>query len=160
VIAARVGYAATLVLCVACVDTAPGLVVEATSASVRVTGSADGDVVGVDLVLDVRVGKHALAGDDFILPRASLFVDGAPIADVNLDRPEGFVGRLEPGESTTVSIEGESFPGAFPSARGSLCGAAIEVVVDWQAETQTDDPLDPPISQLGSATTTASATCD
>ncbi len=139
-----------LLLGSACVDTALGLVVTLRSAEVSLDAA---EVLSVDLVLDVRVGEHALAGDDFVVPRAGIVVvDGDPVGEINLDRPEGFDGRLEPGESAVVRIAGRSLPGAFPRARELLCsGAAVEVVVTWTAREQPDDPLDPPLMSMGSA---------
>ncbi len=133
-----------------CIDTALSLVVEVRSAEVAFDGA---DVLAVDLVVDVRVGEHALAGDDFVVPRAGILVaDGDPVGEINLERPEGFVGRLEPGESTVVRVSGRSLPGAFPRARELICGgAALEVVVSWTAREQPDDPLDPPLMSMGSA---------
>lgn len=145
---ALLGVAA--LLGVGCIDTALSLVVELRSAQVSLDAE---DVLAVDLVLDVRVGEHALAGDDFVVPRAGIVVSGGdPVAEINLERPEGFDGRLEPGESTVVRISGRSLPGAFPRARELICGGApLEVVVTWTAREQPDDPLDPPLMSMGSA---------
>ena len=70
--------------------------------------------------------------------------------------------RLEPGEETDVSVMGVSSAGAFPAARDQLCAAGeVTVVLDYQADQQPDDPLDPPLMALGNATTTTmSVTCD
>ena len=133
-----------------CVDTELSLDMQLRSASVTV--QAD-DTVFVDLRADLRVGKHALSGDNFIVSRADLnLVSGEAVAQIVLDLPEGFEGRLEPGESVTLDIMGTSPVGAFPNARSLLCsGAEVQVVAMWQAEEQADDPLDPPIMSFGTA---------
>lgn len=133
-----------------CVDTELSLDMQLRSAAITV--QAD-DTILVDLVADVRVGKHALSGDNFIVSRADLIlVSGEPVGQVVLERPEGFDGRLEPGESTTITISGTSPAGAFPDARSLLCsGQEVQVSATWQAEEQADDPLDPPIMSFGSA---------
>ena len=140
-------------LCGACIDTELGLVVELESASIRVHDEGAGPVVRVNVDVFVRVGNHALAGDSFVLPEVSVFRDEAPVAQINLERPEDFVGRLEPGESTTVRLTGSAPVSAFPAA-AELCDAsAVEVVIQWTADTQAEDPLDPPNRQMGSSTT-------
>jgi len=134
-----------------CVDTELSLDAQVRAASV--TLGAD-DVIEVELEMDVRVGKYAIAGDDFVIPQVGLFVGDAPVAEVNLERPEGFDGRLEPGESTTVTLRGATLPGAYPAARGVLCGGGeveVTVVAEWTAQQQPDDPLDPPIMSFGVA---------
>ena len=80
---------------------------------------------------------------------------------MNLERPEGFVGRLEPGESVEVRIAGRTMPGAYPRARALLCDSnPVEVVVTWTAREQPDDPLDPPLMSMGTAgLETSSVTC-
>ena len=133
-----------------CVDTELSLDMQLRSAAITV--QAD-DTITLDLVADVRVGKHALSGDSFIVARADLvLVDDTPVALVSLDRPDGFEGRLEPGESVRIEIAGRSPAGAFPNARMLLCsGGDVRVTATWQAEEQADDPLDPPIMSFGTA---------
>lgn len=133
-----------------CVDTELSVDMELRSASITVLAD---DTIELDLVANVRVGKHALSGDNFILSRADLvLVTGEPVAQIVLERPDGFDGRLEPGESVTVTIVGTSPPGTFPDARSLLCsGVEVEVSATWQAEQQADDPLDPPIMSFGAA---------
>ena len=146
----------------ACVDTALTLVVELEDATVHVRDEGAGEVLRTDLTVFVRVGKYALGGDDFILPEAQLFVGEVPVAEINLDRPEGFDGTLEPGESTTVQITGSVSTAAYPEARSQLCGASsVTVLVLWTADQQPDDPLDPPTRQMGTATLdTTDIQCD
>ncbi len=157
-------FAALLLLCpllTSCVDTELGLEVVVTSADVIVTGTAEGDALSVDLTLNVRVGTYALAGNDFIVPRAGLFADGDPVGELNLERPADFSGTLAPGESTTVRIMGSAPADAFPAARSALCeGAAIEVLVTWQADTRPDDPTDDPVREMGNAAGTGASSCD
>lgn len=134
-----------------CVDTE--LSVDMTLRSASITVQPD-DAVAIDLVANVRVGKHALSGDNFAVARADLvLVTGEPVAQIVLELPEGFMGRLEPGESATLMIRGTSPVGAFPNARSLLCSGAAEVEVSatWQAEQQANDPLDPPIMSFGTA---------
>lgn len=159
----RVALLAPLALLgLACVDTALSLVVELEDASVFVRDEGAGEVIRTDLSVFVRVGKYALGGDDFILPEAQVFVGEVPVAQVTLERPEGFDGTLEPGESTTVQITGSVSTAAYPEARSQLCGAAsATVLVLWTADQQPDDPLDPPNRQMGTATVDTSAiACD
>jgi len=142
-----------LLVAVGCIDTALSLVVELEGATVHVRDEGAGEVLRTDLTVFVRVGKRALAGDDFILPEAQLFVGETPVAEINLERPEGFDGTLEPGDSTTVQITGSVSTAAYPEARSQLCGAdAVTALVLWTAEPQPDDPLDPPNRQMGTAT--------
>ncbi len=141
-----------------CIDTALSLVVELEEATVYVRDEGAGEVIRTDLTVFVRVGKHALAGDDFILPEAQLFVGEVPVAQISLERPEGFDGTLEPGESTTVQITGSVSTAAYPEARSQLCGADVATaLVLWTADQQPDDPLDPPNRQMGTATLDTSA---
>ena len=155
------GWLALGLLNLSCVDTELSLAVTVESAEVEVRSDTDGDVAALELSVHVRVGEHALAGDDFILPNASVFDGDAVVVTVNLMRPADFMGRLEPGESAMLTIVGESQPGAFPSARDSLCTSDdLRVLLNWQADAQPDDPLDPPIMSVGTAmTTTVSAHC-
>lgn len=151
----RVALIAPLVVAVGpgCIDTALSLVVELEDATVYVRDEGAGEVLRTDLTVFVRVGKYALAGDDFILPEAQLFVGEVPVAEINLDRPEGFDGTLEPGESTTVQITGSVSTAAYPEARSQLCGAdTVTALVLYTADQQPDDPLDPPNRQMGTAT--------
>jgi len=134
------------VLLGACVDTAPGLVVEAREGSVVV--AAD-DALSVDLRLDVRVGRYALDGRSFITPRVDLFVAGEGVARVNLDRPVDFTGELAPGQSRELVLRGTSPAMAWPRVR-ELCGAEVTLVVQWQAETAPANPADPAIMEFGS----------
>lgn len=161
---ARVALLAPLALLAlaGCIDTALSLVVELEDATVHVRDEGEGEVLRTDLRVFVRVGKHALGGDDFILPEAQLFVGEVPVAEINLDRPEGFDGTLDPGESTTVQITGSVSAAAFPEARSQLCGAAsVTALVLWTAEPQPEDPLDPPSRQMGTATVdTSDIRCD
>ena len=145
-----------------CIDTALSLVVELEDATVYVRDEGAGEVLRTELTVFVRVGKHALGGDDFILPEAQLFVGEVPVGEINLDRPEGFDGTLDPGESTTVQITGSVSTAAYPEARSQLCGASeVTVLVLWTADTQPDDPLDPPNRQMGTATLdTTDIQCD
>ncbi|MEM9070695.1 MAG: hypothetical protein AAGE52_19465 [Myxococcota bacterium] len=132
-----------------CVDTALSLVVDVREATIVVESD---DEVSVDLTLDVRVGRFALAGDDFVVPRAGILVDEIGVTEVVLNRPEGFDGRLEPGESTVVRIQGTAPASAAPTARAQLCGGgSATVLVTWIADEQPDDPLDPPIRSMGNA---------
>ena len=133
-----------------CVDTELSIDMQLRSASITVQPD---DTILLDLVADLRVGKHALSGDNFIVSRADLvLVAGDPVGQVVLERPVGFEGRLEPGESVRLEISGQSPLGAFPDARTLLCsGAEVQVSATWQAEEQADDPLDPPIMSFGSA---------
>ena len=136
----------------ACVDTALTLVVELEDATVYLRDEGAGEVLRTDLTVFVRVGEHALGGDDFILPEAQLFVGEVPVAAINLDRPEGFDGTLAPGDSTTVRLTGSVAAAAYPEARSQLCGArSVSVLVLWTADQQPDDPLDPPTRQMGTA---------
>ncbi|MFK8001158.1 MAG: hypothetical protein AB8H86_16310 [Polyangiales bacterium] len=152
----RAAPALFLLLLCAC-DTELSLAVEVASA----TAGVRGDVVEIEVVCDVRVGTYALAGDDFILPQASIVVDGVPVAEVSLERPEGFSGRLEPGESTQVTTQGSVPLSAFPSTRDRVCGqSVVEVSVQYQAEQQPDDPLDPPVRAIGAAQGEATVRCD
>ena len=146
-----------LVGLIACIDTALGLVVEVGSADVLVAA----DTLEVNVSCDVRVGTHALAGDDFTLPMASIFVGDLPVAEINLNRPAMFTGRLEPGESRTIEVDGQATLTAFPNARDQLCGASeATVVVQWIAEEQPDDPLDPPLRSAGTANGSATIRCE
>ncbi len=79
-----------------------------------------------------------------------------------LDRPEGFTGRLEPGEDTEVVSLGSVDLAAYPGARELLCsGAEVTFLLGWQAAEQPDDPLDPPIMSFGNAEgSTRDVTCD
>lgn len=148
--------AALLLLLCAC-DTELSLAVEVVSA----TAGVRGDVIEIEVVCDVRVGTYALAGDDFILPQAIIVVDGIPVAEVALERPEGFSGRLEPGESTQVVTQGTVPLIAFPATRERVCGqSTVEVSVEYRADQQPDDPLDPPIGSVGSAQGQATVRCD
>jgi hypothetical protein len=149
--------AAVLILLLCACDTELSLAVEVTSA----TAGVRAETIEIEVVCDVRVGTYALAGDDFILPQASIVVDGVPVAEVVLERPEGFSGRLEPGESTQVSTRGSIPLSAFPSTRESVCGrGSVDVLVQYQAAQQPDDPLDPPIRAIGSALGDATVRCD
>ena len=153
----RLALALMMLSSTSCIDTELGLAVDVTGASV----SVDATDISVELTCDVRVGTYALAGDDFILPRAGIFVGEVPVAELNLERPVGFDGRLEPGESTTVTLVGSAGIDAYPSAPGQLCGAsAAEVTVNWVADQQADDPLDPPIRDMGTAVGTATIRCE
>lgn len=144
-----------LLLC-AC-DTELSLAIEVTSA----TAGVRSDTIEIEVVCDVRVGTYALAGDDFILPQASIIVDGVPVAEVSLERPEGFSGRLEPGESTQVMTQGSIPLSAFPMTRERVCGqSSVEVSVQYEAAQQPDDPLDPAIRAIGAASGEATVRCD
>lgn len=150
------GAALLLLLFCAC-DTELSLAVEVTSA----TAGVRADTIEVEVTCDVRVGRFALAGDDFILPQAAIVVDGVPVAEVVLERPEGFDGRLEPGQSTVVETRGSIPLSAFPSTRDAVCGQSnVEVSVQYEAAQQPDDPLDPPIRALGAAQGEATVRCD
>lgn len=152
----RAAPAVLLLLFCAC-DTELSLAVEIASA----TAGVSGDTIEIEVVCDVRVGTYALAGDDFTLPRASIVVDDVPVAEVLLERPEGFNGRLEPGESTQVVTRGTVPLSAFPATRESVCAqSVVEVSVQYQAEQQPDDPLDPPLRAIGSAQGEATVRCD
>lgn len=145
-----------VVVC-ACIDTALSLVVDVESAS----GDLGADTLSIEVRSTVRVGTYALAGDDFILPRATLFSQGSAAAEVVLERPEGFDGRLEPGEETTVISRGTSDLADYPRARELLCaGSDVTVLLGWQAAEQPDDPLDPPIMSFGNAEGVATIRCD
>ncbi|NOY94473.1 MAG: hypothetical protein GXP55_25125 [Deltaproteobacteria bacterium] len=130
----------------ACVDTAPGLVVDARGGSVVV--ATDG-ALSVDLRLGVRVGRYALDGRSFITPRVDLFVADQGIAQVNLDRPVDFTGELAPGQSRELVLRGTSPAMAWPRA-SELCGAEVTLVAQWQAETAPANPADPAIMEFGS----------
>jgi hypothetical protein len=141
-----------------CIDTEPGFAAELERSSVTVERQPDGDVVAVELRVHVRVGRFALDGRDFELSRAQVRVSGAPVAEVVLGRPADFDDTLEPGESRTLTIRGESMAGAFPAARDALCSAGeAEVVVTWQAVLQTGDPERPMTMELGTFEGTTSA---
>lgn len=143
---------------VSCIDKTPGLDVQIQSAAIDVMGSDPDAAISVALRLRVHVGTHALDGRSFILPRADLFVAGTPIAQLNLDRPAGFGGTLDQGQTETIDIVGDAPAGAFTAA--ALCGAEVEVVVMWQAETVPDDPLEPSAMEFGTAVAaTTDVTC-
>lgn len=149
------GLLLLLLLC-AC-DTELSLAVEVTSA----TAGVRGDTIEIEVVCDVRVGTYALTGDDFVLPQASIVVDGVPIAEVILERPEGFDGRLEPGESTEVMTRGSIPLSVFPATRDMVCGRdSVEVLVRYEAEQEPDTPLDPPLRATGAASGDATVLCD
>ncbi len=134
-----------------CIDTALGLVLTVEGGA----ATADATTVTIEVRAELRVGEHALGGDSFIVPRASLFSGGEPVVDVNLERPAEFRGRLEPGESVTVTFRGTTdLP---PASRTRLCGSdSATVILGWQAEEQPDDPLDPPIMSFGNGEGTVS----
>ncbi|MAQ14816.1 MAG: hypothetical protein CMN30_08470 [Sandaracinus sp.] len=158
----RAAWLAALCALFGCIDTAPGLVVELEDAAVAIRDEGAGEVVRTDLSLFVRVGKYALAGDTFMLPRAQVFVGEELAAQVNLERPADFTGTLEPGESTTVAVTGTVSTEAWPGARAAICGAgSVEVLAVWTAESRPDDPTDAPIMQTGNAVVDTSAiACD
>lgn len=154
----RALFSIALIALAGCIDTALTLVVEVEEASAEVTGER----LTVEVTSRVRVGTHALAGDNFTLPRASLLVGGEPAAEVVLERPEGFTGRLEPGEETQIVSRGSVDLAAYPNARALLCaGGEVTFLLGWQAAEQPDDPLDPPLMSFGNAEgTTRDVTCD
>lgn len=102
--------------------------------------------------MEVRVGRYALSGDDVSLSRVGIFFGGDPVAELVPMRPEGFDGRIEPGERRRITLRSTSPAGSYPAARALLCagGDAISLV-SWTAEQQPDDPLDPPLMSFGSA---------
>ena len=129
-----------------CIDTELSLDVQVRSGSTTVSPDSQ---VQLELSVDVRVGEHALAGDDFTIQRASLFAGEELISDIVLQRPDDFSGRLEPGQSRTLSLRGNSTE-PIDNAQ-ALCNADVRVSVLWQAQEQPDDPLDPPIMSFGTA---------
>ncbi len=135
-----------------CIDTALSLVVTIDEATIE----SDGDSLTITADVHVRVGEYALAGDDFVLPRASVFANGEPQLQFNLQPPMDFNGRLEPGEGRTVRVTGRSMGDI-----SALCAGApdVEVTVQWQAAQQADDPLDPPIMAMGTAAATPRVVC-
>lgn len=146
-----------------CIDTEPGLDVDVRSAAVQVEGSGDATVVGVALETRLHVGKYALAGRDAItIERIELFRGETPVALLNAARPEGFDEALEPGQTRTVTITGETEPGSFSDARPELCEGdpTIQVNLLWSARLSTDDPENPFTTEMGqSDTTTTDVTC-
>lgn len=137
---------ACLALTSSCIDTTPGLAVTATSG--RVAVAADGALT-VDLDVHVHVGKYALAGRSFVLPRVDLFAGGEGLAQVNLDRPVDFVGELATGESRDLTLHGAAPAMAWPRA-AELCGAEVTMLAQWQAETAPADPAEPATMEFGS----------
>jgi len=118
------------------VDTELGLAAQITAAEVHAAGSGASAVVSVDLTADVRVGEHAQGTRMFIVPRADLLVGDAIVATVNLDRPAGFDGSLDPGVSRTLVLHGATLAGAFDPA--PLCASpapAVRVVLHWEDRT-------------------------
>lgn len=135
----------------ACIDTEPGFDATLERASVEVRAAEGADVVGVELRVQVRVGTYALDGRNFRVTRAQINVGGAPVAEVVLNRPDGFDRTLSPGETETYTFVGESNPGAFPNARAVLCGAGTtaQVIVTWDATLETGEPESPTTMELG-----------
>jgi len=135
----RAALLGALVPVVACtVDTELGVAASIDGASIDVSASPDGDVVGIELDMEFRVGEHAMGAREFVVPRADVVVDDRPVAQINLNRPAGFDGMLAPGESETVRIDGTTAPGAFPAARAALCEGSptAEVLVRWEDRTE------------------------
>lgn len=132
-----------IALCGACtVDTELGVAAEVQSAAITVTGTGADDVVGVSIPTRFRVGEHAEGRKMFVIQRAELMVGETPVAQVGIDYPDGFTGQLDPGSDQTVTLTGATPPGAFPDARGHLCGAAsVRVLVRWQDVTPGAMPL-------------------
>lgn len=121
------------------IDTELGVAADFRSATIRVSGADATTVVAVDLVVDFRVGEHAQGGDRrFIVTTAGMFIDMAPVADVRVDDSR----TLSPGDSTTVTLTGESRAGAFPAARDQLCSGSptVQVLIQWSEETVLDPP--------------------
>ena len=150
-------FACLLATCVlgGCIDTAPGLVVDVRNGAVTVTSDEE---VAVSVTMGVRVGKHALDARSFIVPQVGLFVDGAAVAEVNLDRPTDFDGMLDPGDSTTVQLTGRTLPGAFDGVRASLCSASeVELVATWRADVDVDEGSGLPSTEAGTARGTTHA---
>lgn len=137
-----------------CIDKTPGLDVQVQSATIEVMGVDPDAAISIALRVRVHVGTHALDGRTFILPQADLFVDGAPVAQLNLDRPAGFGGTLEQGQTENIDIVGTAPAGAFTAA--GLCGAEVDVVLEWRAQTIPDDPLVPGAMEFGTAVATTS----
>ncbi|MEM6955184.1 MAG: hypothetical protein AAF411_03820 [Myxococcota bacterium] len=142
------------VLAGACVDTALSLVVDVDGGS----ASATEDLVNVSIDASIRVGEFAVSGDTFTLPGADLFVGETPIAQLVLNRPEGFTNTLEPGQSTRVTITGMGR--VTSDARATLCASeTATVLLQWRAEEQPDDDLDPPLGDMGASEGTLTVTC-
>jgi len=132
------GALALLLTCGCTVDTELGVAADFQSATVRVSGAGDTTVVAVDLVVDFRVGEHAQGGARiFVVSVATLFVDSTPTAEIRVDDSR----TLSPGSSTTVTLTGETRPGAHPSARDLLCAGSptVQVLIQW-SEAPTMDP--------------------
>lgn len=143
----RAAWLLVTVCVLGCIDTALSLVLDVQNGAVTVEPD---EHLSIEVTARLRVGEYALSGDSFTVPRASVFVGETPVAEINLDRPEGFVGRLEPGESVTLTFRGTTAGTPPASARATLCTAGeATVLMMWQAEQQADDPLDPPIMSFG-----------
>jgi len=146
--------AACLVGAAGCVeiDREPGFAVSLESASVVITDEGASAVVSVEVGVMVRVGTYALSGRDFQITRADVFVGTQVVATVNLGAPEGGEMTLLPGESHTLTLSGESRPGAFPEAEMALCGAAdisAEVLIQYEATMFEEGPLGVPHQEMG-----------
>lgn len=118
------------------VDTELGLAAEITSANVSAAGSGAMAVITVDLNATVRVGEHAQGTRMFVVPRVDLLVGDAIVATINLDRPVGFDGSLDPGVSRMLTLHGATLAGAFDPA--PLCATptpTVRVLLHWEDRT-------------------------
>lgn len=117
-------FAASVVLASGCVDTELGLDAMVDDARITVSGA------GVSGSFDVtyRVGEHA-EGDRTFQPQAfELLVGDALVATLSPSAPPGFVSRVSPGDSYTVTFEAAASSAVEPTR---LCGADVVVVFRW-----------------------------
>lgn len=122
------------------VDTEPNLDANVTSAQLTVAGTGIDATLAADMTVRIHVGEHADGPRTFLPRTADVFVGETIIGSMNFERPAGFDGSLNPGETETIAFHAT---GAVltATARDTVCGAE-SVTLLFRYETTTAGELE------------------